>query len=449
MWSIELTVILAMIGVNALFAAYEIALASVSVGRLQLMVQENRRGAQAALFMKQNMEASLAAVQLGITLVGAIAAATGGAGAQEQIAPAFQAWLGVKSTSAQMLAVAVVVVPLTLVTILFGELVPKVFTLRNKGWVCLRLSPAMRWFSYAVWPAVWVFERAVRAITRWGERRLRPGLDRMGSLEAAEMQELRASAAWARLSRLIGHQQESIIVNAARLSSRTVREAMLSANHIRMLNLSDTLMQSMVTAHLDMHTRFPVTERAGDPQAIMGYVNFKDLVAHMRLAPEKPSLEAITRSIASYRDDMSIAACLDRLVRDHHHIALIRDSADRVLGMITMEDVIEELVGEIQDEYDRLPSHAVASGTAWVVGGGITLDKLREATQIDLTGDLPRPDTKILSDWIIGHLGREIEGGEEMERKGMRFLIRKVRRAKVLEVQITTLAQVKLMPKPS
>jgi putative hemolysin len=213
---------------------------------------------------------------------------------------------------------------------------------------------------------------------------------------------------------------------------------MLPGNHIRMLNLSDSLMQSMVTAHLDMHTRFPVTERAGDPQAIMGYVNFKDLVAHMRLAPEKPSLEAITRSIASYRDDMSIAACLERLVRDHHHIALIRDSADRVLGMITIEDIIEELVGDIQDEYDRLPSHAVASGTAWVVGGGIALDKLREMTQIDLTGDLPRPDTKILSDWIIGHLGHEVQGGEDFERRGMRFLVRKVRRAKVLEVQITT-----------
>ena len=443
MWTVELIVMLAMIGVNALFAAYEIALASVSMGRLQLLIQDNRRGAHAALFMKQNMEASLATVQLGITLVGAIAAATGGAGAQEQIAPFFQHRLGVAAVSAQVLAIATVVVPLTVVTILFGELVPKVFTLRNKGWVCLKLSPAMRWFSYAVWPVVWFFEGAVRTITRWAERRWMPRLDESAAPEAVEMLELRASVAWARLSRLIGHQQESIILNAARLSSRTVREVMLPADHIRMLNLGDTLMQSMVTAHLDMHTRFPVTERADDPQAIMGYVNFKDLVAHMRLAPQEPSLKAITRSIASYAHDTSIASCLERLVREHHHIALIRDSADRVLGMITMEDIIEELVGDIQDEYDRLPSHATASGAAWVVGGGITLDKLREAAQIDLCGDLPRPDVKNLSEWIIGHLPHELEGGEVFERKGLRFLVRKVRRAKVMEVQITPMAAAK------
>jgi putative hemolysin len=440
MWSVELAVMLAMIGINGLFAAYEIALASVNMGRLQLLVQENRRGAQAALFMKQNMEASLATVQLGITLVGAIAAATGGAGAQEQIAPFFRDYLGITTASAQVLAIATVVVPLTVVTILFGELVPKVFTLRNKGWVCLRLSPAMKWFSYAVWPAVWFFEGSVRTITRWGEKRWRPGLDKSATPEAVEMLELRASAAWARLSRLIGHQQESIILNAARLSSRTVREVILPAGHIRMLNLNDSLMQSMITAHLDMHTRFPVTERTGDPQAIMGYVNFKDLVAHMRLAPQDPTLAAITRSIASYPADMSIASCLERLVREHHHIALIRDSTDRVLGMITMEDIIEELVGDIQDEYDRLPSHATASGTAWVIGGGIALDKLREITQIDLIADLPRPDVKNLSEWIVGHLPHELEGGEVLERKGLRFLVRKVRRSKVMEVQITPVA---------
>jgi putative hemolysin len=295
----------------------------------------------------------------------------------------------------------------------------------------------MRWFSYAVWPAVWFFEGSVMTITRWAERLWRPKLDKSVSPEAAEMLELRASAAWARLSRLIGHQQESIILNAARLSSRTVREVMLPADNIRMLNLGDTMMQSMITAHLDMHTRFPVTERAGDPQAIIGYVNFKDLVAHMRLAPEEPSLGAITRSIAGYAHDMSIASCLERLVRDHLHIALIRDAADRVIGLITMEDIIEELVGDIQDEYDRLPSHTTASGTAWVVGGGIALDRLREATHIDLTGDLPRPEVKNLSEWIIGHLPQALEGGEVFERKGLRFVVRKVRRNKVMEAQIT------------
>jgi putative hemolysin len=88
MWGVELTVMATMIAVNSIFAGYEIALASVSLARLQLLVREGRRGATASLYMKENMEGSLATVQLGITLFGAVAAATGGAGAEEQLAPA-------------------------------------------------------------------------------------------------------------------------------------------------------------------------------------------------------------------------------------------------------------------------------------------------------------------------------------------------------------------------
>jgi len=436
LWTIELAVMALMIAVNGFFAAYEIALASVSVGRLQLLVQENRRGAKAGLYMKQNMEASLAAVQLGITLVGAIAAATGGAGAGDKIAPVYQRSLGLDSPAAHVLAISTVVIPLTIVTIMFGELVPKVFTLRNKEWVCLRFSPAMRYFSYAVWPAVWFFESTVMAITTWGERRWKPKLEGPSRHEAAELQDLRASTMLARMSRLIGHQEERIILGAARLSARTVREIMLPADGIRMLPADGSVMDTLIQAHLDMHTRFPVTERPDEPDGIIGYVNFKDIVALVRLAPREPSLRAITRPIPSYPDSTSIAHCLEHLIRDYNHIALIKDPAGRVVGMITLEDIIEELVGDISDEYDRLPHHAVPSGPAWVVGGAMTIEKLRDTTAFDLSRDLPECGAKTLNDWIRGHLGRPVDGGEVLERAGFRLVVRKVRRGMVLEAQI-------------
>src|SRR5262245_52571616 len=138
--------ILFMVGFNALFAAYEIALASASVARLKALADENRKGARAALFMKQNMEASLAVVQLGITLVGAIAAATGGAGAEENISPWLQK-MGFSNGVADFLSVTLVVLPLSAVTIVVGELIPKVFALKRKDWVCLQLSPGMRLLS--------------------------------------------------------------------------------------------------------------------------------------------------------------------------------------------------------------------------------------------------------------------------------------------------------------
>jgi putative hemolysin len=216
----ELLVILAMVLINGLFAGYEIALTSVSIARVQLLARENRPGAAAALRMKQHMESSLAAIQVGVTLTGAIAAATGGAGAIKDIAPCIQGPLGISETLARVLAIALVVLPLSIVTIVLGELAPKIYAFRNKEAVCLQLSPAMRWFAVCVWPAVWLFEGTVMSLMHWGERRWRKGPQAKKS-EAAELLELRAYAAQARALRLIGKQEEDIIVRAARLSTST------------------------------------------------------------------------------------------------------------------------------------------------------------------------------------------------------------------------------------
>jgi putative hemolysin len=435
MVGIEWIVIAGMILLNSVFAAYEIALASVSLARLQLLVRENRPGASVSLYMKENMEASLAVIQLGITLVGATAGATGGASATETIAPVFEG-LGLAPGLAEFLAIAIVVLPLSVVTIVVGELVPKVFALRNKEWVCLRLSPAMRWFAFATWPAVWLFEALVMAVMDWGETRWQARIDTHHKSEAAELQELRAVAALARTARLIGGHEEKIILQAVGLSVRPVSEIMLPAEHITTLTAGDSMAESLVKAHLDMHTRFPVCERAGDPQSIVGYVNFKDVVAQLRLSPREPSLRAILRPILSLAASLPLSACLERLMREHSHIALVTDDGGRIVGMVSLEDILEELVGEIQDEYDRLPAHVVRSGSAWVVGGGVDLSKLSSVTSIDLQADSPAGEARTLNDWVVGHLERDLKGGEIVERRGVRVLVRKVRRNKLLEAQV-------------
>jgi putative hemolysin len=438
---IELGIMTAIVLFTGVFAGYEIALAAVTVARLQVLVRENRAGAKAALQMKQNMEGSLAAMQVAVTLLAAIAAAIGGEGAAQNIEPYLHDRLGLSHAAAMVLAIAVIVLPLTFFTIIFGELMPKVFSLRNKEWVCLRLSPFMRWFCFSVWPAVWVFETCVSTMLAWSERRWRPRIHPGFKSEAVELLELRAQAASARASRLIGEREEGIILGAARFSSRTVREIMLPVAHISMLSMAASVGECLVTAHLEMHTRFPVAERSGDPESILGYVNFKDLVALMRLSqPREASLQAILRPLPSLSADLMLTVCLERLIREHTHIALVRDAGGKVVGMITLEDVLEELVGDIQDEYDRLPLHAVPSGWAWVVGGGLGLPRLKELAGIDLAADPPEhpPEggMQTVSDWIVGHLHGRFRSGDILVRPGLRVVVRKVRRQKIFEAQI-------------
>jgi putative hemolysin len=439
MLGIDWVIIAAMVLLNGIFAAYEIALASISHARLQLLLQQKRFGASTAVRMKQSMEASLAVVQLGITLVGVIAAATGGAEAQEDFAPALAARLGIAESSAlvEVLALAVVVVPLTITTIIVGELIPKVFALRNKEWVCLGLSPLMMGFAYLVWPIVWLLETIVKAAVLFGERFLFRWTTSASRDESAHLQELRATTALARASRLIGAREERIILSAARLSSRPVIEIALPAEHISLLTVDNSLADCLIAAHLDMHTRFPVSQRPGDPQAIVGYVNFKDIVAQLRLAPRNPSISAILRPIPMFLSTEPIAHVLELMMREHTHIALVRSAEGRTMGLVTLEDILEELVGEIEDEHDRLPAHVATSEAGWVVGGGISLARLREVTGLDLEADLPDNAPRTLNQWMSGHLGRPVQGGDTIERNGLRLLVRKIRRGGVMEAQIT------------
>jgi putative hemolysin len=433
MWTMEIIIMLCMIAMNGVFAGFEIALAAVSLAQLRVLNEKNRPGARAALDMKLNMAGSLAVIQLGITLFGAIAAATGGAGAEESVSPFLEA-MGMPPTPAQIVSISLVVLPLTVVSIVFGELIPKVFALRNQEWLCLKLSGAMRCFARIVHPIVALLETAVTAIVNWAQRRWRP-LDGDGAFaEPSELRELVAVAQLARASHLIGGREEAIIRNAAGLARKPVRDIMLSSEYINMLNADDSLAECLIAAHLFLHTRFPVTEKRADPQAIVGYVNFKDIVALMRLSPKQVSLRAILHPMSDFPEGTSVSAALEKMMREHTHIALIRDENRAVMGMITLEDVLEELVGEIHDEHDRLGTHIVRSGPGWVVGGGSLLHRIHEITGILLTG-MPEFSTT-LTDWVCDHLGRQVMGGDVVEKDGLRVVVRKIRHGHVMEAQL-------------
>jgi putative hemolysin len=430
---LEWIVVGLMVLVNALFAAYEIALASVTKARLQALMEQGRLGAHSAIIMKDRIEKSLAVVQLGITVVGLIAGATSGATASESLSPILQEF-GWSERIADAIAIGLFVAPLTIATIVIGELVPKLFALRNKEWVCLTLSPWVRGFAILAWPLVWLLEASATGLMNFTERLWSPKPSQESKTEAIELQELRAIASLARTSSLIGSREENIILGAARLASRTLQEISLPASQIHVLALDSTLSECLIAAHMDMHTRFPVAKVKSDPQTIVGYVTFKDIVSVMRINPSEPTIAGILRSIPKLDQSLQISAALERLLREHTHIALVSDSNGTITGMITLEDIVEELLGDIQDEYDMLPIHAVKSGQGWLVGGGISLGRLRELTGIELEQADTFPN---LNAWVSDRLGHLPIGGDVIEYQGLRILVRKVRRQRVLEALLS------------
>lgn len=423
---LELVVILAMLASNAIFAAYEMAIASVSLPRLQTLLQQGRRGAKAAVEMKNRLEGCLAVIQLGITLAGAIAAATGGAAADEQLAPWLRETLGVSDGVAETLALVLFVIPLSAATIVFAELIPKMVGIRSKERVVLSLSPAMRAMSRVFHPVVFVFETVVKKMMR-----LWPGHREPGKTpdDPSGLVDLRAAVSLARASRLIGPMEERILVSAVQLPVRHVAEAMVSAADIATIPAGASLADALAAAHLHMHTRYPVCTEEGNIQSIAGYVTFKDIVIAPKFSPGG-GVAGIIRPIRRIPATTTFAKALADMIRDRVHIELVVEG-DTIRGLITMEDLVEELVGDIRDEYDRLPAHLTPMGEGWLVGGGVPMAELAKVVGGSV---LSGADGRMsLAEWVERLRGTSPRNGDTIRTDGAVIEIRKVRRNRVAE----------------
>lgn len=431
---VELLIIGLMLIVNGIFAAYEMALASISQAKITVLSNDKKRGAAEAAFMKNHMEASLAMVQVGITLAGAIAAAIGGAGFGGTVAPYLHDIWGAPPVVAEILALGLFIIPLTLVTLIFAELIPKMLALNNKEWVILKMSPVMKLLVGIAYPIISILERSVKRAMKMLNR-VRPVT--ASDEKAQGLHELKAAVSLARASRLLGSREEKIVLSAAQLSARPVQEIMIPAADIFMLYQKRSLSDAFLRAHLDMHTRFPVSSEENDPQSIQGYVNFKDIVVALNVSPGDPTIRGITRPILRVEGSRTISQVLEKMMNEKAHIAVVISSDERVVGMVTLEDILEELVGEIEDEFDRGLTHVLPYGSSWLMGGGVAMTKVAANLGLDWTDRFAGRNVPALSEWCAEKIGRPVEGGDVIEADGIRVVPRKFRRKKMSEAIVT------------
>jgi putative hemolysin len=237
----------------------------------------------------------------------------------------------------------------------------------------------------------------------------------------------------------MGEREEKIVLAAAHLSTHRAADIMIPAQDISMIYAGSTLAQALVKAHLDMHTRFPVCMVNDDPQTIQRYLNFKDIVSALRVNPADPTIKGISRPIASVQEDLPLPKLLEMMIQEKNHIVIVVSKEGAVLGMITLEDIIEELVGEIEDEFDRLPTHLHPCPAGWIVGGGVQMTTVASTLGLDwsgkFTGKVPT-----LAEWC-----KNLKAGDTLELDNIRVIPRKFRRKKLSEaiVSVVTLGVVK------
>lgn len=250
--------------------------------------------------------------------------------------------------------------------------------------------------------------------------------------KAAPLEEITALAGLARISRYINPHQERVIKGATQLSDKSVSDVMIPEEQIVFLSTRQSLKEALETALVDLHTRFPICD-GHDRNNVLGYVNLKELAQLVHTRPDTGDLKDIIRPVHLALPEQPANELMHVFVGRHEHMAIVKNAEGQTVGLVTVEDVVEELVGELEDEFDRLPKYLnLQSSGNWIVGGGVQLEDL-----VNKTGcNLPDANGKF-SSWIIRHLGRQPRPNEIVKIGNASFTMRRIRRNCVFEALLS------------
>jgi len=309
---------------------------------------------------------------------------------------------------------------LTFVMLQYTEIAPKTLGVRHNYKIALAIGIPLDLLVKTLEPVLKLLHFLNRPFTR-GEK---------PSNQVATIAELNSMASFARLSNVISSDEEKIIHNVPKLSSLRADQLMIPVQQVVFLKAENSIQEALAKAQIDPHTRFPVYAN-GNKDEVVGYLNFKEMIFNQESVGTYAKIQPI-RPVTFISPNMSARDLLRLFVNEHIHMAIVKDN-EKTVGMITVEDVIEEMLGDLQDEFDKLPRmFQQMSANVWMVGGGLTVKELNEKLKMSIDDD-----KKLVSSWLIGKIGRVPSSGELVKVDGKNFQVRRIRRGKVFEVVIT------------
>lgn len=245
------------------------------------------------------------------------------------------------------------------------------------------------------------------------------------------LNEILLLARFASLNKLISKEQEKIVSRSLNITKATAKDIMVPREDIKFLTSAMNLMDALVQSHVHHHTRFPLTEE-NNLDKIIGYVNFKDIVVALRVNPTDPTLKGIARPILRIKQNENLSTILGRMTQGHHHIALVVNDAGVTLGMVTMEDAIEPIVGEIEDEFDILPTTLIKTAeTTFIAGGAVNMNTLHDQVSRRIPGS-----SSTLDEWMQQKLRKKLQINDSFTENEIVFRIKKIRRDNIFEAVI-------------
>lgn len=326
----EIIIIVVCLVLNAFFAAYEMAFVSVPRPELRGAARNGNKAAQKLLTVRENPERTLSIIQIGITMVGAVAAAIGGAGASESIQPYFMQ-KGMNSVTAEILAVLIVVTPITYLSVVVGELVPKTLALRNPLRIVLAGAPVLFIADRVLSPIVTVLEWSTKQILN------------IFFKESKKVEEVAQTTIELDTFSPV---HQTLMLNMAGIEKKKISEILLPWEQVRSVNIIDSIEDVTQVVFTSGHTRLPVIDNGH----VVGILHTKEFVT-LKESGEK-NWQSIVRAGIKVLPSDSALGVLRMLQAKRVHMALVFTANGERKGIVTMEDILEEVVGDIFDEDD-------------------------------------------------------------------------------------------------
>jgi putative hemolysin len=424
MW-LELFLILLFIILNGFFAASEVAVITARKTRIHELAKHGRPNAIVLETIQKAPDRFLATVQVGVTLLGALASAVGGATAVERLKPVFlSSSLEFVRHAAGPIAIGCVVGAITFLSVIIGELAPKSIALRSPERVALFVAIPVNLLSK-------MGSFAVRFLAWCTDLILRPfGIPPVGSHAYYSEDEVKQIIQEGREQGIFEETEQKLIHSAIEFADISAREVLVPVTRMVAIEIDtpmDEIMRLITTEHF---SRYPVYEK--EINNIRGILYQKDVLTHL-VHSRAPNIRELLHKAYFVPESIKISHMLKVMQRGRTHLAVVLNEYGGVAGMVTIEDLIEELVGEIKDEYDDESPVQRVRGGALIAEAGITIRDMKDNYNVDL------PDSEgyeTIGGLLLAELQRIPHGGETVEVPGWKLTIVDMDGKRIAKVRI-------------
>jgi putative hemolysin len=408
--------VLALVAANAFFVIGEYTVVTARRAALAPRAEAGSAGARAALRLMDDPVRVISTAQVGITAIGILLGALAEPTVRNILGDSLPRWLTF------VIAFSLI----TYLSVVLGELVPKALTLDRAETLAVLVARPMELISVALWPAVWILQGSASVLLRpFGVREVVAG---EGIRTAAE---LRALVDEAEGSGVIPRAQEELLHNVFDFADREAGDIMVPALDVDWLEAGLTAEAALDRVLEAPHERYPVG--AGSLDRLDGVVHVRDLLAGARRSPDM-TVGELARHALAVPETKDLGALLRELRERKEQLAVVLNEYGAVAGIVTVEDILEELVGEIEDEFD-LPDARITrlDGRTIIVAGSLTIDDFNET----FGTHLPQEGPRTLAGLVLDALGRRPDPGDGMTVAGVEMRVENLDGLRITRLRVT------------